>query len=93
MFAGTANPPAPLGIRQHWLYSGHLAAVGLAGSIGGSDHRMSTKKWLVIEVKTVKVPGKDQREALERGRQVLEHYAPDTIDLSVEEIDDKRKRV
>lgn len=43
-------------------------------------------KFLVTEVRTVRVEAKDRRNALEKARMVLEHYAPDTIDLMVEEV-------
>ena len=49
-------------------------------------------KWLVTEVRTVKVEASTKRAAIEKGRMVLEHYAPDTIDVSVEEVEGKDTR-
>jgi hypothetical protein len=49
-------------------------------------------KFLVTEVRTVKVEAPTRRAALEKGRLVLEHYAPDTIDLSVEPVEGKDER-
>ena len=44
-------------------------------------------KWLVTEIRTVKVEAPTKRAATEKGRMVLEHYAPDTIDISVEPVE------
>ena len=49
-------------------------------------------KWLVTEVRTVKVDASTKRAAIEKGQLVLEHYAPDTIDVSVELIEGKDQR-
>lgn len=46
-------------------------------------------KWLVIEVRTVKVGARTKEEALTKGRLVLENFAPDTIDLSAEPVEVK----
>ena len=49
-------------------------------------------KWLVIETRTVNVDAPTKRAAIEKGRMVLEHYAPDTIDVSVEQVEGKDER-
>ena len=39
-----------------------------------------------METRTVRVEASSKSAAIEKGRLVLDHYKPDTIDLSVEEI-------
>ena len=42
--------------------------------------------YLITEIRTVRIQASSKRAAVEKGRQVLDHYKPDTLDLCVEEL-------
>lgn len=48
-------------------------------------------RYLVTEIRTLKITASNQRAAVEKARMVLDHYAPDTIDLTVEELKETAK--